>query len=241
MRTLLAASVRLNHRVICVSEAMTDTVRKMFPAYADKIEFIPNGIATVERTKPTSYRHPMELVTVGSCIERKRHDLILRAIAKLELRSRFRLRVIGDGPLSTNLRKLATELGIEDQVEFSGQLEPERALEVMGQADIFVLASTSEGRPNALMEAMACGVAVVASEIDGVKELVAGGRGLTFRSGDADDLARCLLELSENPDKLRVLRERALEHVSDLGLTWERCAERYLEMYSSLAGEIRQH
>jgi len=239
MRILLASSVRLNHRIFCVSEAMTDTVREMFPGHANKIEFIPNGIATVTRTKCRGRRQWVNLVTVGSCIERKRHELILRAMASPELRDRVTLRVIGAGPLVDDLKRLARDLGIQDRVDFRGQIEPERTLEVMSEADIFVLASRSEGRPNALMEAMACGLAVVASDIDGVKELVAGGRGRMFRSGDVDDLGRCLLELHQDPGEIRTLGERAQGHIRDLGLTWENCAERYMEAYSSLVGKSR--
>lgn len=240
MRLLLAATVRVNDRVFCVSEAMTDMVREMFPIHASKIEFIPNGIATVDRRKFRSRRDTIQLVTVGSCIERKCHELILQAMAKAELRNRFTLRVIGGGPLLGDLERLASSLGIQDRVDCLGQIEPERTLEVMSEADIFVLASRSEGRPNALMEAMACGLAVVASEIDGVKELVADGRGKTFRRGDIDALARCLLDLHEDPDEIRTMGESAQSYIRDLGLTWDNCAERYMQAYSSLLSKSRR-
>lgn len=234
MRGLLAAALLLNDRVFCVSQAMTSTVREMFPKYAGKVEFIPNGVSSVEHGKQRERRSCLSLVTVGSCIERKRHDLILQAIARPQLRGRTSLIVIGDGPSLSALRALAYQLRIGSFVEFRGKLAPEKTLEVIKEADIFVLASRSEGRPNALMEAMASGLAIVASDIDGVRELLADGRGLTFESGAVDGLERCLLRLHEDQGAVENLGQRARGHIHSLGLTWDKCAQRYFKAYCSI-------
>jgi glycosyltransferase involved in cell wall biosynthesis len=119
---------------------------------------------------------------------------LLQAFAKVvsgpssALRSGLRLVVVGSGPMLETLQALKIELGLQNKCHF----EPSTS-DVAGwlrAIDIFVLPSLSEALSNALMEAMACGCAVVASEVGGNPELVSDGTtGLLFRAGNAVELA----------------------------------------------------
>ncbi len=110
----------------------------------------------------------------------------------------LRLAIVGHGKSLESLRALASQLGIERRVHF----EPgtARVIDWLHAFDIFVLPSLSEAFSNALMEAMACRCAVVASRVGGNPELVSDDRGILFESGNSQDLEQALRRLIEQPD-----------------------------------------
>jgi glycosyltransferase involved in cell wall biosynthesis len=123
--------------------------------------------------------------TVGRLTEIKRQDLLLRAFARLKVQvPSGHLIVVGDGPLREQLGRLATSLGLASSARFVGyQRQPERYYQAM---DVFALTSRSEGIPQALLEALAAGLPVIASRVGGVPEVVEDGRtGLLFASLDS--------------------------------------------------------
>ena len=93
------------------------------------------------------------------------------------------LLVVGDGPQRASLERLARELGIGSRVQFTGELLPEQMPTVYSAADLLVLASSNEGWPNVVLEAMACGAAVVAADVGGVREILTAGVGGTIVAG----------------------------------------------------------
>jgi glycosyltransferase involved in cell wall biosynthesis len=109
------------------------------------------------------------LVSVGHLIARKGHDLVIGAMPALP---GMDLLIAGDGPEERSLRALADRLGVADRVRFLGRLPHDRLREVYEAADILVLASSREGWANVLLEAMACGTPVVASNVWGTPEVV---------------------------------------------------------------------
>jgi len=233
-RFMLKVSLRLNIYTICVSEAMTDGLRKMLPQHAHKVRFIPNGVAGYPIQQKPFPNGRIRLLTIGSCIERKRQDLILEAISDPSLRGHFILRVVGEGPLQSRLTQLAEEMDITDQLELVGAVPPEDIFRHLEWANVFILSSESEGRPNALMEAMAGGLPVVASDIDGIRELLAGDSGLLFESGSANQLKQCLGTLMQYPEMAIELGNRAKQRIDDLNLTWSKCSTEYTNLYRTI-------
>jgi glycosyltransferase involved in cell wall biosynthesis len=137
-------------------------------------------------------------LTVGSTSmlrPEKGVDTLIEAFAKLRTPG-VRLLLIGDGPEQAALEARVEALGIGDRVQFAGATV--YTAPYLHQIDIFVLPSHSEALSNSLMEAMACGCAVVASRVGGNPELVSHGHtGLLFKVGDAADLAaqlECLVK-----------------------------------------------
>ena len=110
------------------------------------------------------------LISVGHLIERKGHDLIVGAMPSLP---GFTLLIAGEGPERPKLEAMIAELGLGDRVRLLGARPHEELPELYGAADALVLASSREGWANVLLEAMACGTPVVASEIWGNPEVVA--------------------------------------------------------------------
>jgi len=109
------------------------------------------------------------LASVGRLVEMKGHDLSIRA---LKLLPDATLVIAGEGPERRRLETLSRSLGVEARVRFLGELSQQELVGVYGGADALVLASRHEGWPNVLLEAMACGCPVVATEMDGIREIV---------------------------------------------------------------------
>lgn len=147
---------------------------------------------------------------VGRLAAIKNPDLLLRAFAAMLRNSPVdaRLAVIGDGPLLGPMRSLACELGITDRVAFCGWML-DRA-DIYSDLDVTCLSSFSEGSPVCLIESLAAGIPVVATNVGGVADIVSDQNdGALVPSGDADAYASALLRLGQHPRRLSA--ERALK------------------------------
>jgi len=133
--------------------------------------------AALDLTGPT-------LLSVGHLIERKGNEFIIRALPQLP---GYTLLIAGDGPERTMLTELATTLGVSDRVRFLGVVPHAGLAKLYSAADALVLASSREGWPNVLLEAMACGTPVAATNVWGAPEIVScreAGILMTERSAD---------------------------------------------------------
>jgi sugar transferase (PEP-CTERM/EpsH1 system associated) len=132
--------------------------------------------------------------SVGRLVSVKNYALLLQAVSQLREGPAVRVVLVGHGPESRSLQMLAATLDIENRVQFVGHSDDVPAL--LRAMDIFVLPSVSEGMSNTLLEAMASGVAVVASDVGGNGELIEDGTsGLLFPSGDVRALTHRLSQL----------------------------------------------
>src|SRR5690606_21649559 len=135
----------------------------------ERIVPLVNGVESDHIMPRTDYalHRPARLLYAGRLHPQKGVEILLRAVAQV-VQTRpggLCLRILGDGPLKDSLQALARGLDIEPYVEFCGQVDD--VLEQMQAVDLFVLPSRAEGLSNALLEAMACGLPVVASDVPG--------------------------------------------------------------------------
>lgn len=158
---------------------------------------IPNPLR--ELPFPQDAREKMVL-SVGRLDSQKGHDVLIKAFARVHARFRdWRLIVLGEGPERDNLRRLAASLGISANVDMPGRVnDPERW---MARAGIVVQASRFEGFPNVVMEAMAMGAAVIATNCrSGPSELISDGKnGRLVPVDDVSRLAEVMTELMADP------------------------------------------
>jgi hypothetical protein len=183
---------------------------------------LPNVIDTAYFSGCTSdHPPPLKLLGLGRLIDQKRFDRFLRVAARLRAQSAAPVcaQIVGGGPRRAALEQLAGELGLgPEEVEFSGKAGDPR--QAYCSADIFLLTSDFEGTPNVVLEAMACGLPVVAANVGDVSELVIDGQtGFLVERDNEDELARRVLWLLENPQERRQFsrnaRERVVQHFSE--------------------------
>lgn len=236
MRPLLRLTDRLAHLVVVNCLAMGEHLEEE-GVDARKIRLCYNGLDLDQfhargRSRPEPLRDAV--VTVGVvCALRPEKDLLTLVDAFVRtwrLRPELRLVVVGSGPERDGLERALQAAGARD----AAHLEPAVAdvAPWLRGIDIFVLPSRSEAMSNALMEAMACGCAAVASSAGGNPELVRDGEsGLLFPPGDAEALAGLLLRLASDADTRHRLAAAAHRRV-ETEFSLEAAARRMTEIYT---------
>ena len=143
------------------------------------------------------------LLSVGSLIPRKGHELIIAALAELP---GTQLLIAGSGPMRGELERIAAELGVADRVRFLGEIAHDALSQAYRAADVFVLASSREGWANVLLEAMASGTPVVATNVNGTPEVLRDpALSIMVEQRSAPALADAVRRLRANlPDRARV-------------------------------------
>lgn len=198
----------------------------------EQYRVIPNGVALERFSLP---RAPVRgrILMVGRLAPPKRPDLAVQALATVrEKVPEAELHVVGDGPLRADAERLAAWLGVGDAVRFLGHRED--VPELLAGAECALLASDYEGCPLAVVEAMAAGVAVAATEAGGVAELVEAGRtGALGAQGDAEALAQALEEVLAEPARAAELGAEG-RRVAEERLSLERMVERTVALYDEL-------
>jgi glycosyltransferase involved in cell wall biosynthesis len=162
--------------LITVSGALKDALINL-GASADKIRVLRNGV-DLESFRPIEREQARlrlgftctTLITVGNLVPLKNHDLVIRSLIGMP---EVQLGIVGDGPEESNLRRLASDLGVSHRVKFFGRLPHTSLPEIYGAADFLILPSSREGWANVLLECMACGTPVIGSNVGGTPEVVA--------------------------------------------------------------------
>jgi glycosyltransferase involved in cell wall biosynthesis len=205
---------------------------------ADRIRVISNGIqpdgfASVRTAGPLT-----RILTVANLRREKAHEVLFGAIARIAPRHpSIHLRVAGDGPRAAELMALAASLGIADRVDFLGHRDDVPTL--LAEADLFVLPSRSEAFPNAVVEAMAAGLPVVASGVGGLLELVESGRtGVLVAPDDPRALADAIEDLVNDPSRARSLGDAARRTIAE-HYSFERMVHAFEDLYRSLLPPTR--
>ena len=207
----------LINRIIAVSESVKVNLVRNRGVRPSKIETIPNSIDlnlfckdSSKKNNSTNIRcshifddNTVLIGTVAAFFARKGHEYLLGAASKIiDKHPNTKFIFIGEGSLILEMKKRAQELGLSKNVEFLGFIE--NVLPYYSIFDIFVLPSLGEGMPLTLLEAMAMGVPVVATAVDGSKELVLDGEtGLLVPSQNVMALAKAIEYMIENPEKAK--------------------------------------
>ncbi|MDH5220481.1 MAG: glycosyltransferase family 4 protein [Betaproteobacteria bacterium] len=193
--------LRWTDEVICVAKSDRDLALKEGLALPDHVSVIYNGIEP-SRFEPRGAKgraHDRFIVgTVGRLHEQKGHAHLLEAAALVRRAlPQVQFRIIGDGPLRGQLEAQARMHRVDDVVEFLGARDD--VPEQLRQFDLFVLPSLWEGLPYVLLEAMAAGVPVVATDVDGVREVIADrAEGVLVPPRNAQALADAVIDLAAN-------------------------------------------
>lgn len=218
---LAAQAYRFADDVVAVSEGVADSVVEHTPVEREQttVLYNPVDIETVRATAEEGADHEWfsdptieTVVSVGRLAEQKDVATLLRAVARLrESRPNVRLVVVGKGPERDRLESLAESLGIGAFVSFEGYVDNPYAY--MRESSVFVLSSRSEGLPTVLIEALACGSSIVATDCPhGPLELLGDDEyGRLTPVGDADEMAATIAAALDDPVPATKSRERAAD------------------------------
>ena len=217
-------------RVVVQTERVADWARAI--TQAKRVRVIPNFV----RSLPLGgKREPMDILAVGRLDSQKGFDVLLRAFALGGLAQRgVRLTILGEGPERKMLEALADKLGVAQSVEMPGVVADPGSW--MARATVYALPSRYEGFPNALLEAMAMGCAVIAADCDsGPREIIRHGEnGLLVPVEDVESLASAMLRLFDDSAlRLRfgaeALKVRDRFSRNAIVSQWEKLIEEVLE------------
>jgi len=203
------------------------------------VPVIANGVDT-QRFTPGQAKNtsePARLLFVGRVVRQKGLDILLPALAALTPGRGFHLDVVGDGSEVKELKALAERLGIGDKVSFLGWRDRDALPGLYARSDVFVFPSRDEGMPNAVLEAMASSLPVVATDIAGNQELVRHGvTGLLTPCEDAPALASALDSLLADRD-LAVRYGQAGRDLVQEHYSWRAAAQAYLDLLGKAAAK----
>jgi glycosyltransferase involved in cell wall biosynthesis len=226
--------------VVLNSQRELERLARRFRLDRSKVSVIPSAVKLDLYGPGEAGGDTLELLAVGQLVEYKGHGFLLRAVAELApARPELRLRIVThQRALEDALLGQARELGIAERITIEGPLATPELARRYGRCDVFVHPSLAECFPTTVMEAMASGRPVVATDVGGVPEQV-GDAGLIVPPRDAAALAQAIERLLVDPDERRRLgeaaRERALRLFSGRGV-----AEEHVELYGRLLGGDRR-
>jgi len=230
-------------KIICVSNEIAEDL-KIVGVPESKFETISSGIdlnefKSVDENKITALRyqyHKPIIISVGVLRINKGFKYLIESFR--EVKEKFNtaiLLIIGDGPDKSKLEEQAKNIG---NIYFLGRQNHDKVIEYLKAADIFVLASVStvgdrEGTPTVVMEAMAAGLPVIATNVGGIADLIEDGKnGLITDSGHTEKLAAAIIELINNPD---LIQKMAAQNLEDVKLRdWPIIARRIDDVYKSI-------
>ncbi len=250
--------LRQADKIICSSTALyDDCLKEGIPA--DRIVRIDNGVkidifrpAFKEKNRLRK-KHSLApddpvLVFVGSVSRRKGFDLLLEVFRKLRLvRPQLKLIVIGpktvrehpflDKEFLQSIEDRVREEGLEDSLLFTGKIQKtSEMVEYLQLADIFVFPSRKEGSPNALLEAMACGLPVIAANLPGITDDIIGSgeNGVTL-PGEVSAFSEAISELLDDPERRKEMGEKARATIRD-NYSFKFFVERHAAVYRKAIG-----
>lgn len=235
LRRLRAWWIRRADRVIVHSRWMAGWVER-WGVPASRIAVIPNGVELPETLAPATLplSTPLTLVTAARLTRWKGIGELIAVVAG---QRDLGLVVVGDGPDRVRLEQAAIEAGAADRVFFAGRRSREETLGIMASCDIFVLNSTWEGLPHAVLDAMVLGMPLIATAVGGVPEAVKDGEnGLLIPPSDPDALRGALERLISSPAERARLAAGALRAAERF--TVSRVADATEALLSSTAASV---
>lgn len=206
------------------------------------IDIIYNGVDTQSfHPNPTAFSknndsHVFRVLCISRLTERKGIGYLIGAIKLLDSKyPLLRLKIVGEGDAKEALEKQAQDLGLRGKIEFTGRMKHDKLSRIYCDSQIFVLPSLNEGMSNTMLEALASGLPIIATDTGGTKELVKDGEnGFIVRMKDDHDIAEKIERLINDRELCREMSKKSRERAEEL--SWKSVAERYREAYKNSAG-----
>jgi L-malate glycosyltransferase len=213
--------------VVANSEGLRDLA---YETYNKKdIGVIYNGVDT-DMFKPKEKDDEFTIVSTSRLTERKGLNYLIEAFGEFQNgKENVRLIFYGDGDQREELEDMVEELDIKDKVEFKGEASREDISKNISKCHLFVLPSKNEGMSNSLLEAMASGLAIIATDVGGTKELVDSKNGFVVKKEDSREIKEGLERLYNDRELLIRMGKESRRKAE--GMSWGNMAREYLDLY----------
>jgi glycosyltransferase involved in cell wall biosynthesis len=225
-------------KIVVNSEFMRNNLCKFYKLDIEKIEVIPNGV-DIKRFSNCSHKIALSgnpsILFLARPTKLKGIDIMIRAIAKLKFDlPNLKLHIVGNCQKTNDyVSHLIKEQKVEENVVFHGEANSSLVPSYFKSANIFVNPSRYEGFGITILEAMASGTPIIASNIKSFNEILIDGKNaLFFRAMDPDDLSEAILTLYKDPNLGKQLAQHALQEVKKY--SWSAVAQKYLSLYKSV-------
>jgi glycosyltransferase involved in cell wall biosynthesis len=234
-------AVRLADAVVYLTEEYrTEVLAQLrFKDHRNRTHVIPNAVELADyMVQGPRASYPVTLAMISRLVPLKDHSTLISAVRLLvEERghSDIRLYIAGDGPLLGELKTLTDSMGLQDYITFTGLLGNADVIALLEQTDIYVHCTLGEAMSNSILGAMAAGLPIVASNVDGVRNNLRNGEdGLLIPARDPQACADAVESLIRDPDRRHALGSAARHRIVS-EFSREIVVGRYLEIFTQLA------
>lgn len=216
---------------VAISQEVKQSVMHTYGLGDHRVPVIDNGIELSGMTRKRDYKlHDVPvLIHVASFKPAKNHTMLLESFKQVLAERPAKLRLVGDGPLMDQTKQLVQQMGLEQSVEFLGQRDD--VAQLLTQSDIMVLPSAWEGQPITVIEAMAAGLPVVATEVGGLTSLIQSGVNGLLTPVEPGAFAQATLQLLADEDQRHQFGQAA--HQASQHHSASQMSQRYYELYRS--------
>lgn len=219
-KTALKFAMRFADKIIFLSKEYDAAVRQeLGKKYrSDKTAIIPNGL-DMDLYKPLQAVNKNYVFTIGMqsrLVPLKDHPTLIHAFARLvkqKTEPAVVLKIAGDGESRKQLEELTKKLNLQEKIEFTGMLSENELVPFLQNLDLYVHASLGETMSTAIMQAMACGLPIIASDVPGINNMITHEQnGLLVPAKDKEKMAAALLLLYDNISLRQQLAKNAYEY-----------------------------
>ncbi|MFJ1472902.1 glycosyltransferase family 4 protein [Capnocytophaga cynodegmi] len=220
--------------IVCISSATKENLVKHLNYTKNNISIIYNGINLERFSKinnlnnyPFLEKDSLILIQVSAFRKEKDQETVIKSMTKLP--DKVKLLLVGDGPLRAHNEKLSEKLGLEHRIKFLGIRND--IPELYSHSDICILSSHYEGFGLAIVEGMASKKPSIASDVDGIKEIVE-GYGLLFKKGDPNELSERILYLLDNKTIYDEIAKKCYLRAQNFDIN--NMVDKYIKIYNNL-------
>jgi len=202
---------------------------------------IPNGVNVnlIKKIEPAKFDKDNIIFFIGNFNERKGIDILIRAFNEVKKSiSDSNLFIAGSGEEESNLKNLVKKLDLESDIKFLGFVKGDKKFSLIKSANILVLPSVWESLPIAVLEGMACGKPIIASNVGGIPYLVDEGvNGFLVRPGEVKELSDKIIKVLKNKKLQKSMGKASLKMSEDF--EWSKIAEKTYKVYKEIVEEYK--
>jgi len=225
--------------IACRSEKIHSILNEWFPEFKEKFFIAYSGIDEsyikdndylLNKMYKWKMSRSVKITSVCTLIKRKNIDKVLFALKNLNNDIKWNYGIIGDGPETDELKKLTSDLRLNDRVQFTGRLNFENVMTELNNSDIFILISKNETFGMAYLEAMAAGNIVIGSSDEGIDGIIINSdNGFLIKDANVNDLKNLIedLVLKKSVESLKIILDKSYKTI--LNYTEKKAADNYLE------------